>query len=77
MLTQKEMADHLGISTTTVHDWRRSGLLKAYAYNDKNQCLYKRMDQNKPRKAQGIKLTDPRRFGKVVSHTTMEVQDEA
>jgi hypothetical protein len=77
MLTQQEMAEHLGISTTTVHDWRRSGLLNAHAYNDKNQYLYERMDQNKPRKSQGIKLTDPRRFGKVVSQLTMEVQDEA
>lgn len=77
MLTQSEMAAHLGISTTTVHDWRRSGLLHAHAYNDKDQYLYERMDQNKPRKAQGMKLTDPRRFGQVPSHTTKEVQDEA
>jgi len=77
MLTQQEMAEHLGISAATVHDWRRSGLLNAHACNDKNQYLYERMDSNKPRKAQGIKLTDPRRFGKVVTHTTKEVQDEA
>lgn len=77
LLSREEIAKHLGISTSTVRDCRRGGLLKAHAYNDKNQYLYERMDQNKPRKAQGIKLADPRRFGKVASHATKEVQDEA
>jgi DNA invertase Pin-like site-specific DNA recombinase len=76
MLTQKEMANHLGIDTKTVHGWRKGGLLKAHAYNDKNQYLYEPLD-HKPRKLQGIKLTDPRRWDEVVSHTTMEVQDGA
>jgi hypothetical protein len=77
MLTQKEIAEQLGISTTTVHDWRRSGLVKAMAYNDKNECLYEPVGAQKPIKLQGTKRTDPRRFTKVVPDVTKEVQDEA
>jgi hypothetical protein len=77
MLTQHEIAEQLGISTTTVHDWRRSGLLKALAYNDKSQWLYEPVGTQKPIKLQGIKRTDPRRFPEVVSDVTKEVQDEA
>lgn len=53
LLTQKEIAEQLGIATTTVHDWRRSGLLKAVAYNDKNEFLYEPVGTNGPRKRQG------------------------
>ena len=70
MLTQKEIADQLGISKTTVHDWRRSGLVKAKAYNDKNECLYEAMGDREADQAQGIKRSDPRRFSKVVSDVT-------
>jgi DNA invertase Pin-like site-specific DNA recombinase len=76
MLTQHEIAAQLGISTTTVHDWRRTGLLQALAYNDKNQYLYKPVGPRKPIQLQGIKRTDPRRFPEVVSDVTKEVQDE-
>lgn len=76
LLTQKEIAEQLGIASTTVHDWRRSGLLKAVAYNDKNEFLYQPVGTNGPRKLQGVKLTDARRFSEVVSDVTKEVQDE-
>ena len=77
LLSQREIADQLGISTKTAHEWGRSGLLKAVAYNDKNQYLYEPVGSNGPRKLQGIKRTDPRRFRHVVSDVTKEVQDEA
>lgn len=77
MLTQQEIAAQLGIATTTVHDWRRSGLLKALAYNDKSQWLYEPVGTQKPIKLQGIKRTDPRRFPEVAPDVTKGVQDEA
>jgi DNA invertase Pin-like site-specific DNA recombinase len=76
MLTQEEIADQLGVHTTTVHDWRRGGLLKAHAYNDKPEYLYEPVGTNGPLRRQGIKLTDPRRFPKAASEETKEVQDE-
>ncbi len=76
LLTQQEIAEALGIATTTVHDWRRSGLLKAVAYNDKNEYLYEPVGSEGPIKLQGIKRTDPRRFPKVASDEAKEVQDE-
>jgi len=40
LLTLDEMAAALGVSTSTVKVWRRHGLLRAHAYNDKDQYLY-------------------------------------
>lgn len=77
MLTSKEIARQLGVCTTTVHDWRRSGLLKAHAYNDKHEYLYEPLGQAAPRKLQGIKRSDPRRLSQVLPDGTEEVQDEA
>jgi hypothetical protein len=77
MLTQTEIAEKIGIRPSTVPDWRRSGLLNACPYNDKNEYLYMPVGANGPRKCQGIKRTDPRRFRTVVSDATIEVQDEA
>lgn len=75
MLTQEEIADELGVHTTTVHYWRRGGLLKAHAYNDKPEYLYEPVGGNRPLKRQGIKRTDPRRFPTVSFDETKEVQD--
>jgi len=75
MLTQEEIADQLGVSRSTVHDWRRSGLLKAHAYNDKPEYLYEPVGTNGPHKQQGIQRTDPPRFPKASPEKTKEVQD--
>ena len=40
LLTLAEVAQVLGISPATAKHWRRAGLLRAHAYNDKNQYLY-------------------------------------
>lgn len=77
MLTQEEISDRLGVSRTTVHDWRRSGLLKAYAGNDRPEYLYEPVGENGPFKRQGLKRSDPRRFTQVPPENTKEVQDEA
>ena len=68
MLTVKQIARQLKICTSTVNDWRRDGLLKAHLYNDKQQYLYEPLGQRRPRKHQGIKRSDPRRFTKVPTH---------
>ena len=75
MLTQQEIADQLGIHTTTVHHWRRDGVLKAHAYHKKPEYLYEPVDTNRPVKKQGLKRTDPRRFPKAFSEKTKEVQE--
>jgi hypothetical protein len=50
LLTITEMADKLGVSTSTVKIWRNWGLLTAYNYNDKNECLYEYDPENRPDK---------------------------
>ena len=77
MLTVKEIAKELGVCTSTVNDWRRSGLLKASMCNDKHEYLYEPPGKAAPRKLQGIKYSDPRRFSQLPPDRTKEVQDEA
>lgn len=77
MLTLDEIADLLGVGTRTVKTWRDSGLLRAQAYNDKNECLYEHPGDNPPVKHQGRKLSKRRRFPEVVPNPTKEVQCEA
>jgi DNA invertase Pin-like site-specific DNA recombinase len=48
MLTPQEMAQQLGICTTTLHLWRRAGRLRAHVYNDKGECLYEPLGANRP-----------------------------
>jgi len=76
MLTQQEIAEQLGVHSSTIHDWRRSGLLTAHAYHDKPEYLYEPVVTNHPLKRHGLKLSDPRRFLEVPSDKTKEVQDE-
>jgi hypothetical protein len=77
LLTLEEMADLLGVATHTVKIWRTQGLLRAHAYNDKNQCLYEHPGDDPPVKAQGRKLSKRRRFLDVEPNRTEEVQCEA
>ena len=77
MLTLDEMADLLGVSTSTVKTWRNHGLLRAHAYTDKNECLYEHPGDDPPAKTQGRKLSERRRFLNVEPNRTKEVQCEA
>ena len=77
MLTLDEMADLLGVSTSTVKTWCGHGLLRAHAYNDKNECLYEHPGDAPPVKAQGRKLSKRRRFLNLEPNRTEEVQCEA
>lgn len=77
MLTVEEMAAVLGIHPQRVKIWNRHGLIRAQAYNDKNDCLYEHPGDNPPRKAQGVKLSQRRLASEVVAQRTEEVQCEA
>ncbi len=48
LLTLEEVAAALGVCTSTAKVWRRRGLLRAYVYNDKGQCLYEPPDKDAP-----------------------------
>jgi DNA invertase Pin-like site-specific DNA recombinase len=78
MLTAEEMADILGVDRKTVLTWRRAGLLRGYAYNDKNCYLFEPPGPDAPTKLQGRKLADRRRFAetKFMPEGTKEVQYE-
>ncbi len=50
LLTRREMAAILGISTATVPVWRDQGTLRAYTYNDQGACLYEPTGNCPPQK---------------------------
>jgi hypothetical protein len=77
LLTLDEVAGALGISTATAKQWRLAGLLRAYAYNDKNQYLYERPGPDAPTRYtwKGIRRWHRQRQSR--SHPTHEVQCEA
>jgi DNA invertase Pin-like site-specific DNA recombinase len=77
LLTLAEVARALGITTSTAKHWRRAGVLRAQAYNDKPQYLYERPGPDAPvRYAQkGVSRWDRER--RLRSHPTHEVQYEA
>jgi hypothetical protein len=76
LLTIEEMADRLRLSSVWVRAWREHGLLKAYSVNDKNISLYEDPGPDPPRKAQGVKLAERRRFPGNIVHGSQEVQYE-
>ena len=76
MLTVTEIADLLGVVVQTVNIWRRHGLLRAHAYNDKNEYLYEHPGTEAPAKRPGRRLANRRRFPKVASNALQEVQYE-
>lgn len=76
LLTLEEIAERLGVSRGTVKTWRNHGLLRAYVYNDKNQCLYENLGEDMPVKQQGRKLSLRQHVPEVLSNQTNEVQYE-
>jgi hypothetical protein len=77
LLTLAEVASALHISTATAKHWRRAGLLRAHAYNDKNQYLYEPPGADAPARyaAKGISRWDRQR--RSMSLPPNEVQYEA
>jgi DNA invertase Pin-like site-specific DNA recombinase len=62
LLTIEEMADRLKLTPIHVRIWRDHGLLQAYLVSDKNLFLYEDPGPDPPRKAQGTRLSERRRF---------------
>ena len=62
MLTESDIAKKLGICTKTVKIWRKHGLLRARAYNEKKQYLYEPVDNDGPVQKYGIKLSERQFF---------------
>jgi DNA invertase Pin-like site-specific DNA recombinase len=77
LLTLEEMADRLKLTPIHVRIWRDHGLLRAYLISDKNLFLYEDPGPDPPRKAQGTKLSERRRFPENVTYGLQEVQYEA
>ncbi len=77
LLTAAEIGAQLGITVQSVAIWRRHGLVRAQPYNDKNECLYEPVGDHGPRKRQGAKLLERRRYSEFCSHATNEVHHEA
>ena len=75
MLDQSEIAARLGVSPATIKNWRHARLLKARAYNDKQQCLYEPPGADAPirYKHKGISEQERRRRREVASQPTKEV----
>jgi len=77
LLTLREMAKALGIPTDQVKIWRRHGLLRGYAFNDKNECLFEHPRDNPPRKAQAARPPHHCPVDKLMTNGPQEVQCEA
>jgi DNA invertase Pin-like site-specific DNA recombinase len=76
-ITLSEVAKALGVSTATAKLWRRAGLLRAHAYNDKGQSLFDSPGPDAPvrNKPKGIYTQKQKRQS--ASNPTNEVQYEA
>jgi len=77
LLTVKEIADDLNVSTSTVNAWRRHGLLQGHVCNDKQEYLFESPGADRPSKRQGRKLSKRRPVIEFVSDHAKEVQYEA
>ena len=77
LLTVEEMAEILGVTTSTVNRWHRLGILKGCVYDDNQRCLYEAPGADRPVKCQGRKLSKRHSNIKFVSDHVKEVQYEA
>jgi DNA invertase Pin-like site-specific DNA recombinase len=48
LLEEREIAKRLNVEPCTIKIWRRAGLLVAYRYDDKGQCLFERPGADAP-----------------------------
>jgi len=77
LLTLAEVAQTLGISTATAKHWRRAGLLRAHAYNDKHQYLYDPPGADAPTRYTRKGIAHDDRHRRSLSLRPNEVQYEA
>lgn len=62
LLTIAEMAERMNVSSNTIKIWRRHGMLKAYPYNNKNECLFEPPAEGSPTKQQGLPYKQRQQF---------------
>jgi DNA invertase Pin-like site-specific DNA recombinase len=77
MLDQVELAKRLGVCPDTIKVWRRAGLLRAHAYNDKGQHLFEPPGTDAPVRKKWKGIQDMKRRRKTAAHATQEEQYEA
>jgi DNA invertase Pin-like site-specific DNA recombinase len=77
LLTIEEISERLKVPPLRVRIWHQHGLLQAYPANDKDAWLYEDPGPDPPRREQGVKLSQRRRFDNNASHGLQEVQYEA
>jgi DNA invertase Pin-like site-specific DNA recombinase len=77
MLDQAEIAKQLHVSVDTIKVWRRAGLLRCHAYNDKGQHLYEPPGGDAPVRKTWKGLSAKKRLRKLAADATKEVQYEA
>jgi DNA invertase Pin-like site-specific DNA recombinase len=79
MLTVEEMAERLTIRPCTVKKWRRAGLLRGYAGNDKGIYLFEPPGLKPPTPCQGRKLSKRSQFSdaEMMPDRAKEVQYES
>jgi hypothetical protein len=63
MLTPQEIAQALDIDSRTFKLWRRAGRLQAHVYNDKGECLYEPLGEDRPVKYDWQKTQRQTDFG--------------
>jgi DNA invertase Pin-like site-specific DNA recombinase len=76
LLTLHEMASVLAVNPCTVKIWAAHGLLKAHAFTDKPEYLFEPPGPDRPRKAQGTKLSIRRPAQAIMLECSKEVQCE-
>ena len=76
LLTVHDAAARLGVSAHTVHRWRKAGLLRGHAYNDRPDYLFEIPDPP-PTKQPRRELSKRRRFPELARRPDNEVQYEA
>lgn len=77
MLDQAEIAKQLHVSVDTIKVWRRAGLLRCHAYNDKGQHLYEPPGGDAPVRKTRKGISAKKRLRKLAADATEEVQYEA
>ena len=81
MFTITEIAEQLDLTSATVKSWKQAGILQFHAYNDKNECLFEPLGDDKPVKGKhrGLiaALLQARYTRKITPQHHDEVQYEA
>ena len=76
-LTAGEIATRLRLHSSTAKGWAREGLLRAVRADDKGLLLFEPPTGPLPRRQQGTRFRDRRRYPQCAPHVRKEVQYEA